>query len=87
MNQNEGRAPRHRRRERRGEHDGKELGVHRRELANLAAFLASDGAAYINGECVVIDGGEWIGSGGEFNGLIRMPRAMVKGALKAMRGK
>jgi hypothetical protein len=31
--------------------------------------------------------GQWIGSGGEFNGLTRMPRAAVKGALKAMRGK
>jgi NAD(P)-dependent dehydrogenase (short-subunit alcohol dehydrogenase family) len=61
-----------------GEHD---------ELANLAAFLVSDGAPFINGEVVTIDGGEWIGSGGEFNGLTRMPRAMVKGALKAMRGK
>jgi NAD(P)-dependent dehydrogenase (short-subunit alcohol dehydrogenase family) len=57
------------------------------ELANLAAFLASDGSAYINGEVVVIDGGEWIASGGEFNGLTRMPREAVKGALRAMRGK
>ena len=61
-----------------GEHD---------ELANLAAFLVSDGAPFINGEVVTIDGGEWIGSGGEFNGLTRMPRDMVKGALRAMRGK
>jgi NAD(P)-dependent dehydrogenase (short-subunit alcohol dehydrogenase family) len=61
-----------------GEHD---------ELANLAVFLTSDGAAFINGECVTIDGGEWIASGGEFNGLTRMPRDTVKTALKAMRGK
>jgi len=57
------------------------------ELANLAAFLVSDAAPYINGEVVTIDGGEWIASGGEFNGLTRMPRETVKGALKAMRGK
>ncbi|HEU4561320.1 MAG TPA: SDR family oxidoreductase [Longimicrobium sp.] len=57
------------------------------ELANLAAFLVSDAAPYINGEVVTIDGGEWIGSGGEFNGLTRMPREKVKGALKAMREK
>jgi NAD(P)-dependent dehydrogenase (short-subunit alcohol dehydrogenase family) len=57
------------------------------ELANLAAFLVSDGAPYINGEVVTIDGGEWIASGGEFNGLVRMPRDAVKGALRAMRGK
>jgi NAD(P)-dependent dehydrogenase (short-subunit alcohol dehydrogenase family) len=61
-----------------GEHD---------ELANLAAFLVSDAAPFINGEVVAIDGGEWIGSGGEFNGLTRMPRATLKGALQAMRGK
>jgi NAD(P)-dependent dehydrogenase (short-subunit alcohol dehydrogenase family) len=57
------------------------------ELANLAAFLVSDGAPFINGECVTIDGGEWIASGGEFNGLTRIPREGVKAALRAMRGK
>lgn len=57
------------------------------ELTNLAAFLVSDGAPFINGEVVAIDGGEWIGSGGEFNGLTRIPRDAVKGALRAMRGK
>jgi NAD(P)-dependent dehydrogenase (short-subunit alcohol dehydrogenase family) len=57
------------------------------ELANLAAFLVSDGARFINGEVVTIDGGEWIGSGGEFNGLTRIPRDAVKAALRAMRGK
>jgi NAD(P)-dependent dehydrogenase (short-subunit alcohol dehydrogenase family) len=57
------------------------------ELANLAVFLSSDGAGFINGECVTIDGGEWIASGGEFNGLTRMPRETVKTALKAMRGR
>ena len=57
------------------------------ELANLAAFLVCDGSGFINGEVVTIDGGEWIASGGEFNGLTRMPRDGVKAALKAMRGK
>jgi len=30
------------------------------ELTNLAVFLISDMAEYINGECVVIDGGQWL---------------------------
>jgi NAD(P)-dependent dehydrogenase (short-subunit alcohol dehydrogenase family) len=34
------------------------------ELANLAAFLVSDGAAFINGDAVVIDGGKMLQSGG-----------------------
>jgi NAD(P)-dependent dehydrogenase (short-subunit alcohol dehydrogenase family) len=55
------------------------------ELANLATFLVSDGAPFINGECVVIDGGEWIASGGEFNGLLRVPREGLKTLLKGMR--
>jgi NAD(P)-dependent dehydrogenase (short-subunit alcohol dehydrogenase family) len=57
------------------------------ELANLAAFLVSDGAGFINGECVTIDGGEWIASGGEFNGLTQLPREQLKGMLQMMRGK
>lgn len=39
------------------------------ELANLAAFLVSDYAAYMNGEVVTIDGGEWLQGAGQFNGL------------------
>jgi NAD(P)-dependent dehydrogenase (short-subunit alcohol dehydrogenase family) len=55
------------------------------ELANLAAFLVSDAAPFINGECVVIDGGEWIASGGEFNGLTHVPREQLKGLMRSMR--
>jgi len=43
------------------------------ELSNLAAFLISDMAAYINGECVVIDGGQWLQGAGEFNDLLMLP--------------
>lgn len=39
------------------------------ELANLAAYLVSDGAAFVNGECVTIDGGEWLKGAGEFSFL------------------
>ena len=37
------------------------------ELANLAAFLLSDGSAYINGESIAIDGGEWLKGAGQFS--------------------
>jgi len=57
------------------------------ELANLAAFLLSDGARYINGDCVTIDGGEWLASGGQFSGLRRLPRDEVKTLLQRMRGR
>ncbi|WP_433945989.1 SDR family oxidoreductase [Paenibacillus sp. SN-8-1] len=39
------------------------------ELANLAAYLISDYAGYINGEVVTIDGGEWLQGAGQFNDL------------------
>lgn len=39
------------------------------ELANLAAFLMSDGAGYINGDCVTIDGGDWLKGAGQFSFL------------------
>jgi len=41
------------------------------ELANLATFLVSDASAYINGEVVVMDGGEWLQGAGEFSFLGR----------------
>jgi NAD(P)-dependent dehydrogenase (short-subunit alcohol dehydrogenase family) len=41
------------------------------EFANLAAFLISDGSAYINGEVVTMDGGEWLQGAGEFTALGR----------------
>jgi hypothetical protein len=49
--------------------------------------LISDAARFINGECVTIDGGEWLASGGEFNGFTRLPREQVKGVMRKMRGK
>lgn len=42
------------------------------ELANLAAYLISDGAAYITGEVVTIDGGESVYGAGEFNRLTEL---------------
>jgi NAD(P)-dependent dehydrogenase (short-subunit alcohol dehydrogenase family) len=42
------------------------------EFANLAAFLVSDGSAYINGEVVTMDGGEWLQGAGEFTEMGRM---------------
>jgi NAD(P)-dependent dehydrogenase (short-subunit alcohol dehydrogenase family) len=41
------------------------------ELANLAAFLVSDGSAYINGEVIRMDGGEFLQGAGEFTSLGR----------------
>lgn len=48
------------------------VGEHQ-ELANLAAYLMSDFSAYINGEVVTIDGGEWLQGAGEFNMLEKVP--------------
>ncbi len=53
----------------------KRVGEHQ-ELANLAAFLISDYAGFINGEIITIDGGEWLQGAGEFNGLEAIPPAM-----------
>ncbi len=37
------------------------------ELSNLCAFLVSDFSAYINGDCITIDGGEWLRGAGQFS--------------------
>ena len=41
------------------------------ELANLAAFLVSDGSGYLNGEVIRMDGGEFLQGAGEFSNLGR----------------
>ena len=44
-----------------------------REIAELATFLTSEKADYINGEIIKIDGGEWIKNQGEFSFLTNIP--------------
>ena len=46
------------------------------ELANLAAYLVSDFSAYVNGEVITIDGGEWLKGAGQFNLLEQIPEEM-----------
>ncbi|HVO80606.1 MAG TPA: SDR family oxidoreductase [Terriglobales bacterium] len=52
------------------------------ELANLAAFLVSDGSGYINGDVITMDGGEWLQGAGEFSALGRMLTEEEWAALK-----
>jgi NAD(P)-dependent dehydrogenase (short-subunit alcohol dehydrogenase family) len=56
-------------------HPMRRFGRHE-ELANLAVYLLSGQAEYVNGECVVIDGGLWLRGAGEFNDAIDIPDAM-----------
>ena len=44
----------------------KRAGRHQ-ELADLAAYLMADGSAYVNGDCVTIDGGAWLEGAGQFS--------------------
>lgn len=57
------------------------------ELANLAAYLVSDGASYINGDVITIDGGEWLKGAGQFNELEKVPKLVWKAISKKVRGK
>ncbi|PSL01487.1 SDR family oxidoreductase [Cecembia rubra] len=61
------------------------VGEHQ-ELANLAAYLVSDFSAYVNGEVITIDGGEWLMGAGEFNNLDMIPQEMWD-MMEASRGK
>jgi len=47
--------------------------------------MVSDFAAYMNGEVVTLDGGEWLNGAGEFNKLEAIPAPMWDEIEKAMR--
>lgn len=55
------------------------------ELANLAAYLVSDYAAYITGDVITIDGGAWLAEGGTFNQMAMMNPEQIKPVIAAMR--
>jgi len=66
----------------------KRAGDHQ-ELANLAAYMVSDFSAYMNGEVVTLDGGEWLQDAGEFNFLDVVTEAqwdVASAALKKVKG-
>ena len=46
------------------------------EIGELAAYLMSDAAEYINGETIRIDGGEYINSAAQFSMLSMLPDSM-----------
>jgi NAD(P)-dependent dehydrogenase (short-subunit alcohol dehydrogenase family) len=58
-----------------------------REIADAAVFLMSDGAGYVTGDCLTVDGGEWLRNGGEFSYATDYDRENLKQMLRAMRGK
>jgi NAD(P)-dependent dehydrogenase (short-subunit alcohol dehydrogenase family) len=57
------------------------------EIANAAVYLMSPGAGYVTGDCLTIDGGEWLRNGGEFSWGTDYDRDNLKQMLRAMRGK
>lgn len=66
----------------------KRVGEHQ-ELANLAAYLISDFSAYVNGEVITIDGGEWLKGAGQFNMLEAIPEEMwdqLEAMIKSKKG-
>ncbi|AWW31901.1 short-chain dehydrogenase [Echinicola strongylocentroti] len=63
----------------------KRVGEHQ-ELANLAAYLVSDFSAYVNGEVITIDGGEWLNGAGQFSHLDQIPEKLWD-QMEAMRKK
>lgn len=67
----------------------KRVGDHQ-ELANIAAYLVTDFSAYVNGEVITIDGGEWLKGAGQFNLLEAIPEEMwdmLEAMIKAKKDK
>ncbi len=57
------------------------------EIANLAIFLLSDLCPYQTGDCVTMDGGEWLAGAGEFSEYRKVPREKLKAFFDAMKPK
>lgn len=64
------------------------------ELRNLATFLMADGCDYLTGETIAIDGGSFLGGGGNFSQLSKLGdsewqaiREMIKGTNEKDRAK
>ena len=55
------------------------------EVANLAVFLLSDLCPWQTGDCVTMDGGEWLAGAGEFSDYRKYPRERLKAFMDAMR--
>jgi NAD(P)-dependent dehydrogenase (short-subunit alcohol dehydrogenase family) len=59
----------------------------KQEIANLALFLLSDLCPYQTGDCVTMDGGEWLAGAGEFSDYRKIPRDVLKASFDAMKPK
>ncbi|MGL4609993.1 MAG: SDR family oxidoreductase [Trueperaceae bacterium] len=64
----------------------KRMGEHS-ELANLASYLISEGAGFITGDVVTIDGGETVWGAGEFNILDEITKEQWDELEKKVKGK
>ena len=57
------------------------------EIANLATFLLSDLCPYQTGDCVTMDGGEWLAGAGEFSDYRKVPREDFRATLASLKPK
>jgi NAD(P)-dependent dehydrogenase (short-subunit alcohol dehydrogenase family) len=55
------------------------------EIANLATFLLSDLCPFQTGDCLTMDGGEWLAGAGEFSDYRKVPREQFRETLDALR--
>jgi NAD(P)-dependent dehydrogenase (short-subunit alcohol dehydrogenase family) len=55
------------------------------EIATLAVFLMSDLCPFQTGDCLTMDGGEWLAGAGEFSDYRRVPRERLAAAFEALR--
>ena len=73
-----------------GEHKAEGNPMHRAgrmpELANLAVYLMSPGAEYVNGQTIAIDGAQWQATGGNFSRLLGWSDEQWKRARESIAG-